>query len=70
MAELPEDLAAAFADGGHPTVEQVHRLMELEANDMGMTFDQALEAFRDGRLPNSPVGIDFRYWAESLAAAA
>jgi hypothetical protein len=45
MAELPEDLAAAFADGGHPTVEQVHRLMELEANDMGMTFDQALEAF-------------------------
>ena len=70
MPDLPHDLAEAFSDGGHPTPEQVRRLMELEARSMGMTLDDALAALRDRRLPNTPVGIDFRYLADELYAVA
>jgi hypothetical protein len=69
MPDLPADLAEAFADGGHPTAGQVRQLMELEATAMGLSLAEALDAARDGSLPHSAVGIDFRYLAESLAAA-
>ncbi len=29
MRRLPEDLVAAFSDGGCPTADQVRRLLEL-----------------------------------------
>jgi hypothetical protein len=69
MPELPADLIEAFSDGGEPTVEQVRRLMKLEAEAMGMTFDEALEALHEDKLPHTPVGIDFRYLADELAFA-
>lgn len=69
MPDLPHDLAEAFSDGGHPTPDQVRRLMELEAQAMGMTVDEALAALRECRLPNTPVGIDFRYLANEISVA-
>lgn len=70
MAELPEDLADAFSDGGHPTPEQVRRMMEWEAQQMGMSLDQALDALHHDRLPHTPLGIDFRYLAGEYLTAA
>ena len=65
---LPTDLMEAFSDGGTPTREQVLRLMELEAAQMGMDLDEALIAARKGKLPHTPVGIDFSYLAEEWLA--
>lgn len=69
MLELPDDLVEAFSDGGHPTVDQVRRLAEIEAAALGMSLDDALVAAREGRLPNNPIGIDLRYMADELTAA-
>ena len=66
MPELPDELAKAFSDGGQPTERQVRTLMELEARELGMTFREAVDAAICGKLPHTPIAIDFRYWVSSL----
>lgn len=66
MPELPADLVRAFSDGGRPTIEQVRRLAQLEAEFLGLTLQAAVEAAQEDRLPHTPVGIDLRYWVRSL----
>lgn len=70
MPELPEDLAEAFSDGGQPTLEQVRRMLELEALALGLTLDEALRAANEGTLPYTAVGIDFRNLAQELQNSA
>ncbi len=65
MPPLPPELRDAIMNGT-PTREQARWLMELEAAACGMTFDEALQAAREGRMYHSPVEIDFRYWVVTL----
>ena len=42
---IPDDLLAAL-EAGELTTDQLRRLIELEANRLGMTFDEAVERAR------------------------
>jgi hypothetical protein len=68
MSRLPRDLLAAIA-AGDVTIDQVRELFRLEAEALGMSFDEALSAAREGHLPNNPVGADLDLLADLLTPA-
>ncbi|ACZ37744.1 hypothetical protein [Sphaerobacter thermophilus] len=57
---IPDDLLAAL-EAGELTTDQLRRLIELEANRLGMTFDEAVERARQDRLPRTPQGFDLQF---------
>ena len=69
MSGLPRDLLDAI-EAGNVTIDQIRELFRLEAETLGMTFDQALAAARAGSLPNNEVGADLELLADLLPAAA
>ena len=69
MSGLPQELREAIA-AGNVTIDQVRELFRLEAEDLGMTFDEALAAARAGSLPHSAVGADLELLADLIPAAA
>ncbi len=68
MPELPKDLLAAMARGAL-TEPQLRQLIELEAQALGLSLEDALARARAGTLPKNVLGTDVQQLVELLAAA-
>lgn len=64
---VPRDLLDAL-EKGVMTEDQLRRLIEIEAKELGMTLDEALRRAEEGSLPTGPIGIDIEYLAGLIAA--
>ncbi|HTF36074.1 MAG TPA: hypothetical protein VK714_20505 [Myxococcota bacterium] len=69
MPEFPADILSAMEKGQVLSVDQFHRLIAVEAQAIGLTFDQALELARRRALPQGPIGTDLGLLIEMLPAA-
>ena len=58
--QMPPDLLAAIEGDGVLTDEQLRQLIEIEAESIGLTFDEAVAAARAGSLPKNHIGFDIR----------
>lgn len=65
--ELPLELQRAIEDG-ELTREQLRQLIEFEANELGLSFDEAVERAYNDTLPKNAQGSDLRLLI-SLSAA-
>ena len=68
MSDLPEELLAAL-ERGELSAEQLRQLIELEAQAVGLTFDEAVQKYRAGVLPKTHIGTDLEQLIELLPAA-
>lgn len=66
--QMPADLLAAIEGDGVLTEEQFRQLFEIEAESIGLTFDEAIEAARAGTLPKNPIGFDLEFIASIIDA--
>lgn len=48
-------------DGGELTHEQLQLLAEIEAAQLGLTYDEAVELARENKLPKNPTGFDLQF---------
>lgn len=64
--EMPPDLLAAIEGDGVLTTEQFRQLFEIEAESIGLTFDEAIAAARAGTLPKNPIGFDLEFIASII----
>ena len=55
--ELPDELARAIEDG-RLTQEQLRQLISFEASELGLTFEEAVDRARRGKLPKNSTGSD------------
>ena len=69
MPPLPDDLARAM-ETGDLTTAQLRRLIELEAQAIGLKFEEAVSRARQRSLPNSPIGADLSLLIGMLSPAA
>lgn len=69
MTELPADLLEAI-ERGEVTDDQLRELIALEARAIGLSFDEALRAAKDGTLPKNYVGADLELLIDLLLVAA
>jgi hypothetical protein len=53
---------------GTITQEQIRELIACEADELGLSYDEALELARRGAMPASPLGSDIEFLVELLAA--
>jgi len=61
--QMPADLLAAIEGDGVLTREQFRQLFEIEAESIGLTFEEAIAAARAGALPRNPIGDDLMFIA-------
>jgi hypothetical protein len=54
---LPDDLVAAI-EGGEITQEQLRQLIRIEAAELGLSYEEAVELGRKRALPKSIIGMD------------
>jgi hypothetical protein len=66
--QMPPDLLAAIEGEGVLTHEQFRQLFEIEADSIGLTFDEAIDAARTGTLPKNPIGFDLEFIASIIDA--
>lgn len=66
--QMPADLLAAIEGDGVLTREQFRQLFEIEAESIGLTFDEAIAAARSGTLPRNPIGFDLDFIASIIDA--
>jgi hypothetical protein len=59
MPELPEDLRKAI-ESGQLTDKQIRQLIELEAQAIGLSFEQAERLAETRSLPRNAVGSDLQ----------
>lgn len=64
----PRDLVEAMA-AGEITVEQLIELIRCEADELGLTFEEAEARAEAGTLPKGPLGTDITYLLKILRAA-
>jgi hypothetical protein len=64
--QMPPDLLAAIEGDGVLTEDQFRQLFEIEAESIGLTFDEAIEAARTGTLPRNAVGFELRFIASII----
>ena len=64
--QMPPDLLEAIESDGELTREQFRQLFEIEAESIGLTFDEAIEAARAGTLPRHPIGDDLMFIASII----
>lgn len=64
--QMPPDLLAAIEGDGELSREQFRQLFEIEAESIGLTFDEAIAAARAGTLPKNPIGDDLDFIASML----
>jgi hypothetical protein len=64
---LPEDLRDAL-ERGTMTEDQIRQLIELEALELGLDYEQAVSMVKDGTMPASPLGSSIEFLVELLAA--
>lgn len=65
--KLPRSLAEAL-ENGTATDTQLRQMIAIEAEALGMTYDEAIRRAADGSLPTGPLGTDIEFLAEVLAA--
>jgi hypothetical protein len=68
MAPLPQDLVDAL-DRGELTPGQLRQLIALEAEALGLDFEEAVKRARAGTLPRDAIGADLELLVELLPAA-
>lgn len=54
---MPADLVRALEDGAL-TDDQLVQLITIEAAELGLSFDEAVQRARDGSLPKNLIGLD------------
>jgi len=64
--QMPADLLVAIESDGELTREQFRQLFEIEAESIGLTFDEAIAAARAGTLPRDPIGDDLLFIASII----
>lgn len=69
MSPLPENLKAAI-EQGELTESQLKQLITLEAEALGLSFEEALRQAKTGTLPKSHLGADLELLIDLLPAAA
>lgn len=67
MAPLPTELQKAI-EQGELTDEQLRELITLEAEALGLTYDQAIEKAKARTLPKNYLGADIELLASLVAA--
>jgi hypothetical protein len=67
LAIIPPELLKAM-DGGELTQEQLRQLISIEAQTIGLTFEQAVDRARTGELPRTALGADIELLVMLLAA--
>lgn len=65
-AQMPPELLAAIEGDGELTRDQFRQLFEIEAEMIGLTFDEAIAAARAGTLPRNHIGFDLRFIASVI----
>ncbi len=68
MTPVPETLQQAI-ERGELTETQLRELIALEAEALGLTFEEAVERARHGRLPKNYIGTDLELLIDLLPAA-
>lgn len=63
--DIPEEIVCAMMDG-ELTQAQLRELIRIEAEAIGLTFDEAVESARDGTLPRCHIGSDVDFLIEML----
>jgi hypothetical protein len=63
---LPESLLRAL-EAGELNGEQLRALIEIEAESLGLSFDEAVERARANTLPQTPEGFDLQFHVLMLA---
>lgn len=63
--QLPQDLVDAV-ESGEITREQLMRLIEFEAEELGLTFDEAVERARNDTLPKNYLGSGIQFYVMML----
>lgn len=64
---IPAELLLAMEEG-ELTREQVRQLIAIEAETIGLSFDEAVCLARAGQLPRTALGADLELLVELLAA--
>ncbi len=68
--QMAANLLAAIEGDGVLSDEQFRQLIAIEAEMIGMTFDEAVEGARADTLPHNPIGLDLRSLVMILDAPA
>ena len=64
---LPHDLRHAI-ETSSMSEAQARQLIEIEARELGLTYDEAMQKAREGTLPTGPLGTDIEFLAALLVA--
>ncbi len=64
--EMPPALREAI-EQGELSQQQLRELIEFEAEDLGLSFDEAVRRAREGTLPKTVVGMDLELLVQALA---
>jgi hypothetical protein len=67
MPDLPAELVKAV-ESGTVTRGQLIQLIELEANAIGLTIDNAIAQARENKLPENTIGADLAFLIDLLEA--
>jgi hypothetical protein len=68
MGKLPGALVDAV-EVGELSADQLQELITAEAKALGLTFDEAVRAAKDGTLPKNLIGSDLSLLVDLLEAA-
>lgn len=68
MSPLPQDLVNAI-ERGQLTEAQLRQLITLEAEALGLDFEEGVKRARAGTLPQNAIGADLELLVELLPAA-
>jgi hypothetical protein len=68
MAPLPTDLQRAI-EQGELTEPQLRELFRLEAQQIGLSYERAIELARARKLPRNHIGADLELLVSLLPAA-
>ena len=63
--QMPVDLIAAI-ESGHLTQEQLRQLITFEAEELGLSFAEAVDRARRDALPKNALGTDLWMLADML----
>jgi hypothetical protein len=58
--QIPDDIVRAM-ECGELSRDQLRELIRIEAESIGLSFDEAVERARQRTLPNSLIGSDLRF---------
>ena len=64
--EMPPALREAI-EQGELSQQQLRELIEFEAEDLGLSSDEAVRRAREGTLPKTEVGMDLELLVQALA---